>query len=160
MVTTLESSNFGKRRKFFLGQAENFEKALSAANRGGVLAIDVELNFARGQLANDGEEAARRERGGAFFFDLRFEAAAHADIEIGRRQANFTPVGLQEDVGKNRQRGARADDVLNLLQTFEKLFFRNAKFHEGGWGSLRCKAFDFIRQPQSRSAFNVAARCR
>ena len=71
------------------------------------------------------------------FSTCRFEAAAHADVEVGRRQANFTAVGLQKDVGKNRQRGARADDVLNLLQTFEKLFFRNAKFHEGGMGIVK-----------------------
>ena len=93
-------------------------------------AIDFELNLARRKFANDGEKAARRQRGRAFLFHLRFEAAAHADVEIGRGQVDFVAVGLQQDVRKNRQRRARADDVLNLLQTFEQFFFRDAKFHE------------------------------
>ena len=71
------------------------------------------------------------------FSTLRFETAAHADVEIGRGQVHLIAVGLQQDVGKNRQRRARADDVLNLLQTFEKLFFRNAKFHENGCGIVK-----------------------
>ena len=74
----------------------------------------------------------RGQRGRAGFFDLRFEASAHADIEIGRGQVNFIAIRLQQDIGKNRQRRARADDVLNLLQTFEEFFFRDAKFHESG----------------------------
>ena len=42
---------------------------------------------------------------------------------------NFIALGLQQNVGKNRQGRARADDVLNLLQTFEEFFFRDAEFH-------------------------------
>ena len=71
---------------------------------------------------------------------------------------NFVAVGLQQNVRKNGQRGAGADDVLDLLQTLEEFFFRDAKFHEGGNESLRCKAFDFIRQPQSRSAGSALQR--
>jgi hypothetical protein len=32
---------------------------------------------------------------------------------------NFVTVRLQQNIRENRQRRARADDVLNLLQTFE-----------------------------------------
>ena len=131
MVTTFAFVELRQRRKLFLRQAEDLEKALAAANRSRVLPVDLDLNFARGQLANDGEKPPRRQRGRAFLFHLRFEAAAHADIEIGRRQADFVAVGLQQNVGKNRQGRARADDVLDLLQTFEQLFFGDAKFHEG-----------------------------
>jgi hypothetical protein len=38
---------------------------------------------------------------------------------------------------------------LDLLQTFKQLFFCDIEFHDGK-ERLRCKAFDFIRQPQSR----------
>ena len=61
----------------------------------------------------------------------------------------FFRVSLQQNVGKNRQSGAGADYVLDLLQTFEQFFFRNTKFHYNRQAVLRCKAFDFIRQPQS-----------
>src|SRR5256885_10905400 len=43
---------------------------------------------------------------------------------------HFSVGRLQQNVGKNRQRSARADDVLDLLQTFEELFFSGAKLHE------------------------------
>ena len=121
---------FRQRRKFLLRQAEDLEKALAAADGGGVFPIDIELDFARRQFANDVEEPPRRQRGRAFFFHLRFETPAHTDVEIGRGEANLVAVRLQQNVGKNRQRRARADDVLNLLQTFEKLFFGDAKFHD------------------------------
>ena len=128
---TFALSNFGKRRKLFLRQAEDLEKALSAADGRRVLPIDLDLDFARGQLANDREKTPRRQRGRAFLFDVRLETSAHADVQIGRGQMDFVAFGLQQDVGKNRQRRARADDVLHLLQTFEQLFFRDAKFHDG-----------------------------
>ena len=60
---------------------------------------------------------------------------------------DFVAFGLQQNVGKNRQRRARADHVLDLLQTFEQFFFRDAKFHGRQGARLRCKASDFIRQP-------------
>ena len=126
----MESSNFGSGGNSSSGKPRILKKLWPLRIEAAFFAIDVELNFARGQLANDGEEPARRQRGRAFLFDLRFETSAHADVEIGRRQANFAAVRLQENVGKNRQRRARADDVLNLLQTFEQLFFRDAEFHE------------------------------
>jgi len=36
------------------------------------------------------------------------------------------------------------------LQTFEQFFFRDAEFHDGEQ-RLRCKASDFIRQPETLS---------
>ena len=145
-MTTLRVLKFRQRRKFFLGQSENFEKALPASDRRGVLSIDIDLNFAGGQLTNDVEKATRRQRGRALLFHLRFETAAHTDIEIGRGEMNFVAVRLQQNVGKNRKSRARADYVLDLLQAFEQLFFRDTEFHDGK-ERLRCKAFDFIRQP-------------
>ena len=44
---------FRQRRKLLFGQAENLEETLAAADRGGILAIDVDLNFAGGQFADD-----------------------------------------------------------------------------------------------------------
>jgi len=41
-------------------------------------------NFARGQLADDREKAAVRQRRRALLFDIRFESAAHPDVEVGR----------------------------------------------------------------------------
>jgi hypothetical protein len=104
---------------------------LSAADRGRVLPIDLDGNLARRELANNREETPRRQSGGAILLDIRFETAAHADIEISRGQVNFAPFGLEQDVRENGQGGARADDVLHLLQTFEQLFFSGAEFHVG-----------------------------
>src|SRR5207247_2624493 len=106
-------------RKLLFRQSEDFEKALSTADGSGVLSIDIKLDFTRGQLANDVEESPGRQGRGSFFFDLRLKTPAHADIEIGGREMNHFTIGLQKDVGKNRQRRARTDDVLHLLQTFE-----------------------------------------
>jgi hypothetical protein len=44
---------------------------------------------------------------------------------------NFVLIGLQQNVGKNRKGRARTDHVLDLLQTFEQFFFRDAEFHGG-----------------------------
>jgi len=57
---------------------------LPTPDRRSVFSINIELDFARGQLADDVEEAARRQRGCALFFYLRFETAANTDVEIGR----------------------------------------------------------------------------
>src|ERR1041385_630839 len=58
---------------------------------------------------------------------------------------NFILVGMQQNVGKNRQSRAGTDYVLDLLQTFEQFFFGNTKFHDEQ-KRLRCSASDFIRQ--------------
>ena len=63
---------------------------------------------------------------------------------------HFVAARLQKDVGENRECRAGTDDVLDLLQSFEEFFFGDAEFHEAD-GRLRCKAFDFVRQPQSRA---------
>ncbi len=91
---------FRQRRKFFFRQPEDLEEALPAPNRGGILSIDIDLDFARGQFADNVEKTACRERGCAFLFHLRFETSAHADIEIGGRKMNFVLVGLQQNVGQ------------------------------------------------------------
>jgi hypothetical protein len=44
---------------------------------------------------------------------------------------NFAAFGLEQNVGENRERRPGADDILNLLQTFEQLFFGGAEFHDG-----------------------------
>ena len=62
---------------------------------------------------------------------------------------NFVAVRLQQNVGENGEGGAGADYVLHLLQAFEQFFFCNTEFHDGK-EHLRCKALDFIRQPQSQ----------
>src|ERR1700730_3048166 len=137
---------FRQRREFLLWQAEDFEKALSAANRSSILTIDIDLDFAHWQFANNVEEATRRQCGRAFFLDLRLKDSPDADVEVGSGEMNFVLVSLQKHVRQNWQGGASADDVLDLLQTFEQLFFRGAKFHDGK-SRLRCKACHFIRQP-------------
>ena len=74
----------GQRRELFLGQSENFEKALPAPDRRRVLSIDIELDFAGGQLTNDIEKPAGRECGCTGLVHLGLATAAYADIEIGR----------------------------------------------------------------------------
>jgi len=105
---------------------------LAAPDGGSILSIDIDLNFARREFANDVEKAARRESGCAGFVHVRFATAAYTDIKVGRGKMDFILVRLQQNVGKNRKRGASADYVLDLLQTFEQFFFCNAKFHDNG----------------------------
>ena len=85
MVTTLESSNFGSGGNSSSGKPRILKKLCPLRMGSSVFAIDIELDLTRGQLADDGEEAPGRQGGGAFFIDLRLEAAAYADIQIGRR---------------------------------------------------------------------------
>src|SRR5207248_4939717 len=110
-------------------QSEDFEETLAAPNRSRVFAVDLDCYFDRRQLANDGEEAARRQRGRARLVHVRFKTSTHPDIEIGGGEIDRSLFCLQQDVGKNRQRGSSADDVLNLLQSFEYFLFRRAEFH-------------------------------
>jgi hypothetical protein len=79
---------------------------------------------------------------------VRLATAAHPDIKVGCGEMDFILGGLQQNVGKNWKCRASADDVLDLLETFEQFFFRNAKFHDEQ-KRLRCSASDFVRQPQS-----------
>jgi hypothetical protein len=59
---------------------------------------------------------------------------------------NFVAVCLQQNIGKDGESRARADHVLNLLQALKQLFFRDIEFHDAK-ERLRCKAFNFVRQP-------------
>src|SRR5207253_9845922 len=106
-------------------------KTLSAPNRSGSFPIDIDRDVARGKFAHDIAKTARWQRGCSFLFHFRFKTSANTDIEISGRKMHFAVGGLEQDVGKNRQRRARADDILDLLQTFEQLFFGDAKLHEG-----------------------------
>jgi len=122
---------FWQRGKLLLGEAEDFEKALAAADRGDVFRVDVDLHLGGGKLADDVGKPPRGQRGGAGFLNLRVDAATDADVGIGRGQAELTVGGVEEDVGKDGERGAGADDVLHSLQTCEELLFADAKFHRG-----------------------------
>jgi hypothetical protein len=42
---------------------------------------------------------------------------------------DFLLVSLQQHIGQNWERGPGANDILDLLQTFEQLFFGGAEFH-------------------------------
>jgi hypothetical protein len=118
---------------------------LTAPDGGGIFSVNIYLNLTRRQFTDDVEEATSREGGRSFFFYVRFTTAAHTDIKICCGEMNFVTVRLQKNIGKDRKSSAGADDVLDLLQTFEQFFFRYTKFHYDG---LRCKALGFIRQPQ------------
>src|SRR6266567_2162665 len=137
---------FRQGRKLFLGQSKNLEKALPASDGCGVLSIDIDLNSAGRQLANNVEKATRRERGRTLLFHFGFETAPNTHIKISRGEMNFVAVCLQQNIGKDWKSRPRAYYVLNLLQTLKQLFFRDIEFHDGR-ERLRCKAFNFVRQP-------------
>ena len=124
---------FREGREFLFRQPEDLEKALAAPDGGSVLAVHVHLDLTGGQFPHDVEQTPGRQSGGAFLLHLRFKTPAHSDIQVGRGQVDLVPVGLQKHVGKDRKRRPRANDVLDLLQSFEQFFFGNAKFH----GQLR-----------------------
>ena len=137
----LRAFKFRQRRKLFFGQPEDLEKALAAADRSRVLPIDFDLNFARRQLADDGEEPPRRQGGGAFLLDVRFETAAHAHIQIGRGEMDFAALRLEQDVGENRQ-------VVRVLTTFCTCCKPSSNFSfvtlNFIGGRARCKACGFF----------------
>ena len=51
---------------------------------------------------------------------LRRHRHARADLEIRRGQAHALALRLEQDVGEDRQRLARLDDVLHHLEAFEE----------------------------------------
>src|SRR5207253_10946270 len=83
------SLEFRQRRKFILRQAKNFEETLAAADRSGIFAIYIHLNFARRQFANDVEKTPCRESSRSCFVHLRLATSPHADIKIGRGEMDF-----------------------------------------------------------------------
>src|SRR5437764_15143791 len=108
------------------------EEALDTPDGGSILSIDIDLNFARREFANDVEKTARRQCSSSGVIYARLATAAYTDIKVGCGKMDFVFIGLQQDVGKNWKRCAGADDVLDLLQTFEQFVFGDVKFHDNG----------------------------
>src|SRR5438552_6347187 len=102
-------------RNLFVGQPENFQESFSAAYRSGIDSLHIDMNFTRRQFANDIEKASRRESTRSRFVYVRFATAAHADIKIGCCKMDFVFIGLQQNIGKDWECCAGADDVLDLL---------------------------------------------
>src|SRR5437667_8789606 len=109
-----------QRWKFFLGQPEDFEKALPAPDGSSIFSINIHLDFARRQFTDDVEQATGRQCRRPFFFYIRLATAADTDIEIGCREMDFVAVRLEQNIGKDGKSGAGADHVLDLLQAFEQ----------------------------------------
>src|SRR5262249_5259737 len=113
---------FRERRKLVLWQTENLKEALAATDRRGIFSIDIDLNLARWQFADDVKNTPRRQGRRSCFVHVRFASAAHANVQVGGCQIEFGLVSLQQNVRKNGQRSASAHYVLNLLQGFEQFF--------------------------------------
>ena len=84
----------GQGWKFILGQTENLEETLAAPDRRGIFSIHIDLNFARRQFADDVENTPCRKCGGSCLVHVRFASAAHANVQIGGCQIQFTFVSL------------------------------------------------------------------
>ena len=152
-----------RRRKVIGWETEDFEKAIPAFNRGGIFIRDNHLDFAGRQLPDNAGQTADRQSDGTRLHDLQSDviiprtgnAPADHDIQIRGSEAKLLAVGFNQHVGKDRQRGAAADHVLDLLQTFQKLFFADAELHRG---KLKIKALSKGRGSQSASGIFQGAR--
>ena len=125
-----------QRRELLLGQSQDLEEALAAANAGDVLRVHLDRDIARRQFADDCGEAPRRQCRGAFALHLGLDAPRDAHVQIGRSKTHLTVTCLKKDVRQDRQSGSCADDVLDSLQTCEELLFADAKFHKESRGGL------------------------
>jgi hypothetical protein len=87
------------------------------------------VEFRRGQFADDAEEPARGERGGAALDDF---ASTEARMPVSRSVVEMIELainGLHQGIAKDGKRGAGADDVLDNLETGEERFPRDDAFH-------------------------------
>ena len=126
-----------QRWELAIAEPEDLEERRAAADAGGVLVVDLDGDVLRWQLADDGGEAAGRQGGGARFVDFRLDLSSDADVEVGGGELELAVARFEQDVREDRQGGARADDVLDLLQPFEELVLRDLKLHSGS-GRLLC----------------------
>lgn len=128
MVNSRASSKSG-RGEFLAVEAEDLEETRPASDGGDVVGIDFDTDVAAGQFAHDADKAPGREGGGAAGFDLGLHLAADADVEVGGGQLEEAAVGLNQNIGKNREGGPVADDMLDLLEPFEESFPFDLEFH-------------------------------
>ena len=81
------------------------------------------------QLLDDLGQLARRHRDSALAGDPGRHRDACAHLEIRRRQAHRLAVRLEQDIGEDRQRLTRLDDVLDHLQALEERVTVEDDFH-------------------------------
>ena len=97
---------------------------------------------------------ARRNRARAFFFNFRIARRAQAQIEVGRRQRQLVPGGLEKIVGENRNRGLALHHALSGCQFAKEFEFADRNFH-GHCGNGRSDFHRHIGSPDSRTGFTI-----
>ena len=83
----------------------------------------------RRQLTDELDQLARGQRDGAALGHGAGNGDPGADLEIGGREAQPVLPGLDQDVGQNRERLARLDDVLQELECAQERLAGNLEVH-------------------------------
>ena len=104
-------------------------------SRGPALELDPavvekrERDGLRGQLAHELHQLPRGQRDGARPVDRPRHRHSRADLEIRGREAEPALPGLDQNVGQDRQRLARLDDVLQELQCTQQWLASDLEVH-------------------------------
>ena len=93
------------------------------------LSRSAELDRQGGQLAHELHELPRGQRDRARPGDRPRHRDARADLEVRGREAEPSLPSLDQDVGQDRQRLARLDDVLQELQCTQQWLASDLEVH-------------------------------
>ena len=118
-----------KRRKIFLGHADEFVFLSIADDLNPVILEQLDLDLAFGQQAHEFQKFLRRDGAGAFFFDLGFAGRADAQLKVGRRDGDAAALGFDQKIGKNRDCRLALHDTLRGAEFVQQRGLCYAEFH-------------------------------
>ena len=118
-----------KGREVADGKSDDPEEGRAAAKLRRVVVVDLDVNGAVAELADDADEPLDGERRGARLVDLGGNHAADADVKVGGADRKDAVLGLEQRIGQNLQRTARGHYVLDAEQRLEETGLFNCKFH-------------------------------
>ena len=121
----------GHQREILRGQAGEGEgRAARAQHQRTALRIGLQLDLGTvAQLADNIVERMRRRGRPAVARDQSFGALDDFQVHVRGTQAEPAPLGLQEDVGEDRNRVPALDDALDMAQRPEQRGTFDGQFH-------------------------------
>jgi len=108
-----------------------------------VLVVGFDVDLGTSHFPDDAKKLLYRNRSRAGFLDLCFNAACDGNVEICGGEFKAVVLGVDEDVGKDWQRGARADYILNGLKAVDELVFLDGQVDALNKVFLRNKYYQY-----------------